>query len=134
MLIPFVILESIANELPSYVKDPLFSIFGFQANYGTFSIKQDQFYLFKRFHVAFGHQIKKLLNATKSGSLAYDGSSSLIESVTSETNLTFGYWDGVTESWELKRQELALASWPRGERMVTSVPGNRHIAISWDPT
>ncbi len=91
MLIPFVILESIANELSSYVKDPLFSIFGFRANYGTFSIKQGQFYLFKMFHVAFGHQIKKLLNATKSGSLVHDGSSSLMESATIEINLTVGY-------------------------------------------
>ena len=101
MSIPFPILESIANELPSRHKEPLFSIFGFLANYGTFSIKKGQFYLFKMFHVAFGHQIKKFFNATKSGSLHIDPSSSLRGSMIPEPNLTVEYRDGAYDCWEL---------------------------------
>ena len=79
MPIPYYIQESIANELISITLEPLFSIFGFLANYGTFSIKKGQFYLIKMFHVAFGHQINKFFNATKSGSKVIDVSSFLIE-------------------------------------------------------
>ena len=62
------------------------------------------------FHVAFGHQIKKFFNATKSGSRVIDVSSSLRGSFIPETNLTFKYRDGLFEKLGTLKIELALAS------------------------
>ena len=112
-------------------KSHFFSIFGFLANYGTFSIKRDSFTF-----------LKCSLWPLASKSKSYSGQPyrevcghlwapfPRFIHTWAESDCWGSVW--MVRKFVILKIELALASWPRGERMVTWLMTKGHIHIFQD--